>query len=1209
MRRMVFIATLVCLTGTVALAGGNQQQATSSFQQDFPDVRLGWNQDLLTRVYGNVFGVGSSAELTAQDFVDSYADMFGVESENLTPGNQFDGAYTHPVMYQPDTGDYKFTLVYYAQSVDGIPVYRAELRLLTLNEPDHPLVWAGSSLRDLGDFTPAAAALANPAIGAAREAAAEYAPGVSSFADAELVIWAGINGDRPTPRTALDFVGSGVEQETGHYKKFRFVADAATGRILHAEDLIHFTDVTGNISGMATEGAAADICNDEVLTVMPHLQVSIVGGSSVYSDANGDFTIANDGTSAVTVQASMNGMYFDVDNYPGSEATVSISVNPPGPAYLIHSEDNDEEYVRAQVNGYVQSNLVRDWVLAANPAYPIIATETNFPVYVNRSDYYCPGNAWSDGVSINFCASGSGYPNTCWQSVIHHEYGHHAIDAGGSGQGAYGEGMADTFSMLNVDDPILGFGFYGTCDGGLRTADNEYQYPCSGEIHDCGQLLSGCIWSTRNELVDAGISNYLELLSGWAVNSIMLHSGTEITPQITIDFLTLDDNDGNIGNGTPHYPQICAGFGDHNMDCPELETGLSVSPTTNFGAEGPVGGPFTPASVNYTVENLSDYAIDYEVTVDQSWLDVTNGTGTLPISGTAQVTISFTSDAYSLPSGMHTATINFVNTTDNIGDTTRDVELGVGFVTAYEWTLDTNPGWTTEGQWAFGTPTGGGGDYGSPDPTSGYTGSNVYGYNLNGDYGSYLDEMALTSEAIDCTGLESVKLRFWRWLGVEQPSYDHAYVRVSNNGTSWSTVWENTEEVADSSWNFQELDISGVADNQSEIYLRWVMGETDVAWQYCGWNIDDITIYAAGEVTLPALTIALPGGTPAYVEPGVETPITVEIYDGEETYVADSALLHYRYDGATWNTAPLTHVAGNTYEATLPGASCSDTPEFYFSADGSGGTTVFSPQDAPTDLYSAGVGTLTVVMSDNFETDQGWTTSYTDATAGYWERGIPVNDASWEYDPAADADGSGQAYLTGNETGNSDVDGGSVTLTSPVFDMSSNDDLSITYYYFLKLTNTTGGVDMLRVDVSDDGGTNWTEVTRYTDDGGLSWHAGEVTAADITAAGLTLTDNMRIRFFTNDADPQSVNEAGIDAFVVSGFGCGDTWQKGDMNCDGYVNFDDIDPFIAAVVSQENYEEWLQTNNVECVYSNGDFDNLGGVNFDDIDPFVTALVGD
>ena len=53
------------------------------------------------------------------------------------------------------------------------------------------------------------------------------------------------------------------------------------------------------------------------------------------------------------------------------------------------------------------------------------------------------------------------------------------------------------------------------------------------------------------------------------------------------------------------------------------------------------------------------------------------------------------------------------------------------------------------------------------------------------------------------------------------------------------------------------------------------------------------------------------------------------------------------------------------------------------------------------------------------------------ATAGFWERAVPVNDKHYDYDPESDSDGSGKCYVTGNGSGESDVDKGSVTLMSP----------------------------------------------------------------------------------------------------------------------------------------------------------------------------------
>lgn len=163
--------------------------------------------------------------------------------------------------------------------------------------------------------------------------------------------------------------------------------------------------------------------------------------------------------------------------------------------------------------------------------------------------------------------------------------------------------------------------------------------------------------------------------------------------------------------------------------------------------------------------------------------------------------------------------------------------------TVYTYNLTTNPGWITQGGWAFGTPTGNGGTYGYPDPTAGATGSNVYGYNLSGDYpNSMTTTEYLTTNAINCSGLTGVHLRFKRWLGVEDPTYDHAYIEVSNNGSTWVKIWENTSEVSDSSWTQLTYNISSVADNKPAVYVRWGMGPTDTSYAYCGWNIDDVEI-------------------------------------------------------------------------------------------------------------------------------------------------------------------------------------------------------------------------------------------------------------------------------------------------------------------------------------------------------------------------------
>jgi len=278
-------------------------------------------------------------------------------------------------------------------------------------------------------------------------------------------------------------------------------------------------------------------------------------------------------------------------------------------------------------------------------------------------------------------------------------------------------------------------------------------------------------------------------------------------------------------------------------------TGLRVSPFGGLASEGNEGGPFTPGSIVYTLENLDASSLDYSVTHAWPWVSVSDTGGALPGGATTDVTVSINADANTLPVGTYDDTVNFINETHHDGDTSRGVSLVVGVPTLqYSWTLDFDPAWTTEGQWAWGQPTGGGGSTGDPDPTSGYTGAYVYGYNLDGDYPDGMSETHLTTAAIDCAGLSQVSVKFQRWLGVESASYDHAYLRVSNDGVNWTQMWTNGGSMSDGTWVAQEFDISSVADNQPTVYLRWTMGSTDGSVRYCGWNIDDIEIWGLGTV-------------------------------------------------------------------------------------------------------------------------------------------------------------------------------------------------------------------------------------------------------------------------------------------------------------------------------------------------------------------------
>ncbi len=169
----------------------------------------------------------------------------------------------------------------------------------------------------------------------------------------------------------------------------------------------------------------------------------------------------------------------------------------------------------------------------------------------------------------------------------------------------------------------------------------------------------------------------------------------------------------------------------------------------------------------------------------------------------------------------------------------------------YVFPLDQDPGWTTEGAWAYGQPTGGGSFAG--DPVAGYTGAAVYGYNLAGDYANDLAAAeSLTTAAIDCSNLFNTELRFRRWLGVERQPFDFATVSVSSDGLAWTEVWSNPlTNTSDSAWTPVALDISAVADGQPTVYVRWSIGPTDRSVTYPGWNIDDVEFWGWQIATCP----------------------------------------------------------------------------------------------------------------------------------------------------------------------------------------------------------------------------------------------------------------------------------------------------------------------------------------------------------------------
>ena len=181
---------------------------------------------------------------------------------------------------------------------------------------------------------------------------------------------------------------------------------------------------------------------------------------------------------------------------------------------------------------------------------------------------------------------------------------------------------------------------------------------------------------------------------------------------------------------------------------------------------------------------------------------------------------------------------------------------------------------------------------------------------------------------------------------------------------------------------------------------------------------------------------------------------------------------------------------------------------------------------------SSGITDL-VVLAEPFEPNNGgWSVvAPNDATTGNWEWGDPEGTSQ---QPENDATDSGvNAWITGLSatfgSGNNDIDGGTTTLLSSTYDTTGMVNPAVGYArWFTNDTGASPGNDPFIVEVSNDGGTNWSQVESVNDGTPLAW----VKAQHLLNPIVSSTDQMVFRFTAADLGDGSLVEAGIDDFAL-----------------------------------------------------------------------------
>lgn len=621
-------------------------------------------------------------------------------------------------------------------------------------------------------------------------------------------------------------------------------------------------DFVGHVDSWATPGVLPDTGgNPETLQPMRFLRVTSSAGNAT-TDINGDFVLPYSGSTPLDLTFFYRGPYARIFNSAGTDYSFTQSFTP-GVFDTAVMNDVRSQQVTAQANIFDSIIDMREWLISVDPT----DTSLDFQVAANVN-LSATCNAFYNGSSINFYLSGGGCVNTAYSTVSAHEEGHWMNDLYNSGNGGdgFGEGAADIWAMFLYDTPIVGENFCGNgCH--IRTGNNTRQYcgsGCYGQVHTDGEVLMGAFWKWRQNL-NTSLGNTAgdlvadTLVIGWFNG----YNDRQILPVIEDHLLALDDDDGNIGNGTPNFNEIDDGFRAQGFPGVDLDYILI--------AHDPLGD---------TQNENGPYAVAANL-MPQFGSTITTATVHYLVDGGAEMTVPMTA----LGSGDYTADIPgqaspsivsyWISAEDELGNTDRypkqsDASFLIGLRRiAYFNNFDGagDEGWTSEygggtsndhNDWQHDSPKGNGGD-----PGSAFSGTRVWANDVgnsgwNGLYQSNVN-IRLISPTIDCTNYSNLRLRFARWLTVEEGSFDRARVRVAGN-----LVYTNddNQDTIDTAWQMVDYDVSAFADGNPAVIMRWEL-RTDGGVEFGGWTIDDVMLYS----------LEPSGATDTIMLSGDETPL------------------------------------------------------------------------------------------------------------------------------------------------------------------------------------------------------------------------------------------------------------------------------------------------------------------------------------------------
>ena len=387
-------------------------------------------------------------------------------------------------------------------------------------------------------------------------------------------------------------------------------------------------------------------------------------------------------------------------------------------------------------------------------------------------------------------------------------------------------------------------------------------------VHREGEVWCGMLWDMRANLIArygavAGNDLALRLVT----DGLKLSPANPTFVQGRDAILQAD----LVNSGGLHRGEIWTAFAKRKMG-----SGAVAPPGGNIYAIGAIESGTVPdalevsnldgwnfnvdpggtTSTTLTLRNTGASSINWSATPGEAWLQASPASDSLAAG--ASVTLTVQASAAGIAPGRR-STMLVLRNEGTAFNQPVGARLNLAPPAVVRFNLETDPGWARSGEWAYGTPQGGGGlaagGAGYPDPTVAATDAKVLGVNLSGNHSvAVTGPDYVTLGPVNLSAVRNTRLRFRQWLNMQPLTFANATIEVSTDGSTWRSLFASGYSgAADDAWRRMEYEIGTVADQQATVYVRWGHQTLASPTAYSGWNLDDIEIL--GEPVGAALSL------------------------------------------------------------------------------------------------------------------------------------------------------------------------------------------------------------------------------------------------------------------------------------------------------------------------------------------------------------------